>query len=139
MEGLYTLMARVPTWVWIIIGLCVVLPVARAAIRKGAKVLGIAAIVLALLFMFPSIGSAFMDRVGLTYNAEEKSITNRDGTTISIKSFKDIFGTGHGADKLIEKAVEKSKDATYRLDDLQKEIKNLSEVQDGATYARDEN
>ena len=145
MENLYTLIARVPTVIWIIIGVCVVFPLARAAIRKGMKVLGILAIIAALLFIFPSIGSATMDSLHLTYDEETKTITNRDGKSVSINSFSELFkdskeliGTS-GLPEKVDDVIEKAKDATLRPDDLRKEIDSISEMQKQADYQRDEN
>lgn len=151
MEELYNLIAKVPTWLWIVIGICIVVPMVGVAIKKSMKLLGIAAIVIALLFMFPSIGSAVMDRIGITYDAETHSIINRDGTRISIDSISDLIdakekleGVGDELDKIMsesfgdaESTVNDSKGATLSLSELQKEIDNLIEVQGGDPTPQD--
>ncbi len=155
MEKLYNLMAMVPTWLWIVIGICVVFPIARVAIKKSAKLLGVLAIVLALLFMFPSIGSAIMGRVGLTYDSETHSITNRNGTTISINSISDLFSAGDELGETAKDLYEQAKDAidgvttdinsklddkggaTLSLSELQKEIDSISKAQGKAEGSQD--
>lgn len=97
MDYILGLVAKVPTVLWVIIGAVFVVPLLWRAFKKGAKVLGYVAIGLALLFMFPSIGSSFMNEAELTWDKETGTLTNRNGTSISMsdiiekgKDVKDI-------------------------------------------------
>ena len=88
MDKLTELIDKVPTILWIIIGVTVIIPFFAGAFKKGTKVLGFIAVVLILLFIFPSIGSSFMERAQLSWNDESKTLTNRNGTEIS---FGELF------------------------------------------------
>ena len=97
MDYILGLVAKVPTILWVIIGAVFVVPLLWRAFKKGAKVLGYVALGLALLFMFPSIGSSFMNEAELTWDKETGTLTNRNGTSISMsdiiekgKDVKDI-------------------------------------------------
>lgn len=83
-KSIIMLMAKLPTYVWIIIGLLIVVPTIGYAIRRGIKILLIVGCVLAILFIFPSIGSSFMQRAGLTWDDERKTLINRNGTEIDL-------------------------------------------------------
>lgn len=85
METIIAIISTVPTWVWIVGGLCVCLPTFGYAIKRGIKVFMYIGIIAAILFIFPSIGSAFMDTAGLVWDAETKTLTNMYGQQITLK------------------------------------------------------
>lgn len=81
---LANLMKQIPIWVWAIVLICIFVPTLWYAVKRSAKLLFIVICVAAILFIFPSITTSFMNRAGLTYDEETGILTNRDGQTIQL-------------------------------------------------------
>lgn len=107
MDKILGVMGRVPTVIWIIIGVVFVLPLLWGAFKKGVKALGYVAIFVALLFIFPSIGSSFMKEAQLTWDEETKTLINRNGTSISMD---DILEKGKEVKDMTVEAIKDAKD-----------------------------
>ena len=107
MDYILGLMGKVPTVLWIIIGLVFVVPLLWRAFKTGAKILGWVAVFLALLFIFPSIGSSFMNEAQLTWDEETGTLTNRNGTSISVN---DIIEKGSEVKDMTKDALDNAGD-----------------------------
>lgn len=88
-----SVLKTVPVWVWIVAAVCVLAPTLSYALKRSFKVVGIIALIAICLFVFPSIGTAFMETAGLTYDPNTNKLTNRAGQTITIQ-LPDLSGTG---------------------------------------------
>lgn len=88
---IFSVLKTVPGWVWVIGLICILAPTASYFLKRSAKVVMIICAVAVCLFVFPSIGTAFMDTAGLVYDAETNKLTNSAGQTITLK-LPDIEG-----------------------------------------------
>lgn len=83
-RGIYGLLARIPIWIWLIVAVCILAPTFAYFFKRSAKMLCTVIVVLAILFMCPSIVQSFMDRMGLTWDNESGTVTNKDGQSIQL-------------------------------------------------------
>lgn len=118
MSGILSLISRIPTVVWIVVGLVVLFPCVSKLVHGAGKLMLIATIFVALCFIFPSILSSFMDTAQLTYDAERKSITNRNGVEIT---WDDIKSKG----RKVKDIVDSTEKAIDDIQDVQTQIKDL--------------
>lgn len=99
MNTIMGLVGRVPTILWIIIGVTIVIPLVIRAVKKASKLLGVIALIVAALFMFPSIGSVILDDIGLTWDSEKNALINQNGVEIT---WEDIKNKGKEVGTLIK-------------------------------------
>ena len=129
MNTIMGLVGRVPTILWIIIGVTIVIPLVIRAVKKASKLLGVIALIVAALFMFPSIGSVILDDIGLTWDSEKNALINKNGVEIT---WEDIKNKGKEVGTLI-----KGK-ATDVLNKIDEENGYTTEEKDAET-SEDEN
>ena len=129
MNTIMGLVGRVPTILWIIIGVTIVIPLVIRAVKKASKLLGVIALIVAALFMFPSIGSVILDDIGLTWYSEKNALINKKGVEIT---WEDIKNNGKEVGTLI-----KGK-ATDVLNKIDEENGYTTEEKDAET-SEDEN
>lgn len=111
-----SVLKTVPTWVWIIAVICVLAPTLSYALKRSMKVIGVICLVAACLFVFPSIGTAFMETAGLQYNPDTNQLTNRNGQTITIK-LPDLDGvTEENAEETITDIISKAQKILSKID-----------------------
>lgn len=84
LTGIIATLKSVPVWVWVVAALCIILPTLSYAAKRSIKIIGWVCLIAVCLFVFPSIGSAFMEQAGLTYDSETNVLTNKAGQSIAI-------------------------------------------------------
>lgn len=113
---LISVLKTVPTWVWILAAVCVLAPTLSYAIKKSVKVIGVVCLIAVCLFVFPSIGTAFMDTAGLKYDETTNQLTNSAGQTITIK-LPDLNGlTDEDATNTVTDLVGKAQKLLKKID-----------------------
>lgn len=125
-----SVLKTVPVWVWVIAALCILAPTFSYFMKRSFKVVGIIALVAICLFVFPSIGTAFMETAGLTYDPDTNKLTNRAGQTITIK-LPDMSGIDEEtASDTISDLVSKSQKMLSKInkEDLQNGNFNVEDV-----------
>lgn len=111
-----SVLKTVPGWVWVIAVICIVAPTAAYAVKRSAKVILGICLIAACLFVFPSIGTAFMETAGLQYNPDTNQLTNRNGQTITIK-LPDLDGvTEENAEETVTNIINKAQKILSKID-----------------------
>ena len=106
----------VPIWVWVIGAICILAPTAAYFVKRSAKVILIICAVVACLFVFPSIGQAFMETAGLKYDPETNQLTNKIGQTITIK-LPELDGvTEENAEETVTDLIGKAQKILTKID-----------------------
>lgn len=113
---LLSVLKTVPVWVWVIAVICIVAPTLSYALKKSVKVIGVVCLVAVCLFVFPSIGTAFMDTAGLKYDPTTNQLTNSAGQTITIK-LPDLEGvTDENATETVQDIIGKAQKIFKSID-----------------------